>query len=88
MPAVSVQFALILEAYCRCNIPHIEVLKKQVGHTHTHIYIYYLKHTHPRDNFFIFVSRDHVPQFHSSASVFKSTTLSYGARIATVYCQS
>uniref|UniRef100_A0A7N8X1L3 phosphatidylinositol-4,5-bisphosphate 3-kinase n=1 Tax=Mastacembelus armatus TaxID=205130 RepID=A0A7N8X1L3_9TELE len=30
MPAVSVQFALILEAYCRCNIPHIEVLKKQV----------------------------------------------------------
>ncbi|XP_034023735.1 LOW QUALITY PROTEIN: phosphatidylinositol 4,5-bisphosphate 3-kinase catalytic subunit beta isoform [Thalassophryne amazonica] len=30
MPAVSVQFALILEAYCRSNIPHIEVLKKQV----------------------------------------------------------
>lgn len=34
MPAVSVQFALILEAYCRGSIPHIEVLKKQVG-THT-----------------------------------------------------
>lgn len=32
MPAVSVQFALILEAYCRGSIPHIEVLKKQVGH--------------------------------------------------------
>lgn len=31
MPAVSVQFALILEAYCRGGIPHIEVLKKQVG---------------------------------------------------------
>uniref|UniRef100_A0AAY4DAB5 phosphatidylinositol-4,5-bisphosphate 3-kinase n=1 Tax=Denticeps clupeoides TaxID=299321 RepID=A0AAY4DAB5_9TELE len=30
MPAVSVQFALILEAYCRSSIPHIEVLKKQV----------------------------------------------------------
>uniref|UniRef100_A0A8D2ZCU7 phosphatidylinositol-4,5-bisphosphate 3-kinase n=1 Tax=Scophthalmus maximus TaxID=52904 RepID=A0A8D2ZCU7_SCOMX len=30
MPAVSVQFALILEAYCRGSIPHIEVLKKQV----------------------------------------------------------
>ncbi|XP_037386739.1 phosphatidylinositol 4,5-bisphosphate 3-kinase catalytic subunit beta isoform isoform X2 [Pygocentrus nattereri] len=30
MPAVSVQFALILEAYCRGCIPHIEVLKKQV----------------------------------------------------------
>nr|XP_004562856.1 phosphatidylinositol 4,5-bisphosphate 3-kinase catalytic subunit beta isoform [Maylandia zebra]XP_004562857.1 phosphatidylinositol 4,5-bisphosphate 3-kinase catalytic subunit beta isoform [Maylandia zebra] len=30
MPAVSVQFALLLEAYCRSNIPHIEVLKKQV----------------------------------------------------------
>uniref|UniRef100_A0A8D0AIM5 phosphatidylinositol-4,5-bisphosphate 3-kinase n=1 Tax=Sander lucioperca TaxID=283035 RepID=A0A8D0AIM5_SANLU len=30
MPAVSVQFALMLEAYCRGNIPHIEVLKKQV----------------------------------------------------------
>ncbi|KAM6932970.1 phosphatidylinositol 4,5-bisphosphate 3-kinase catalytic subunit beta isoform [Xenentodon cancila] len=30
MPAVSVQFALILEAYCRSCIPHIEVLKKQV----------------------------------------------------------
>lgn len=36
MPAVSVQFALILEAYCRGGIPHIEVLKKQVGHTQTH----------------------------------------------------
>lgn len=35
MPAVSVQFALILEAYCRGSIPHIEVLKKQVGLTHT-----------------------------------------------------
>lgn len=32
MPAVSVQFALILEAYCRGSVPHIEVLKKQVGH--------------------------------------------------------
>lgn len=41
MPAVSVQFALILEAYCRCNIPHIEVLKKQVGHRHT-----LSRHTH------------------------------------------
>ncbi|XP_061683150.1 phosphatidylinositol 4,5-bisphosphate 3-kinase catalytic subunit beta isoform isoform X2 [Syngnathoides biaculeatus] len=30
MPAVSVQFALMLEAYCRGSIPHIEVLKKQV----------------------------------------------------------
>uniref|UniRef100_A0A8C1ZY40 phosphatidylinositol-4,5-bisphosphate 3-kinase n=1 Tax=Cyprinus carpio TaxID=7962 RepID=A0A8C1ZY40_CYPCA len=30
MPAVSVHFALILEAYCRGCIPHIEVLKKQV----------------------------------------------------------
>nr|XP_023700850.1 phosphatidylinositol 4,5-bisphosphate 3-kinase catalytic subunit beta isoform [Paramormyrops kingsleyae] len=30
MPAVSVQFALILEAYCRGSIPHIEILKKQV----------------------------------------------------------
>uniref|UniRef100_A0A8B9HP21 phosphatidylinositol-4,5-bisphosphate 3-kinase n=1 Tax=Astyanax mexicanus TaxID=7994 RepID=A0A8B9HP21_ASTMX len=30
MPAVTVQFALILEAYCRGCIPHIEVLKKQV----------------------------------------------------------
>ncbi|XP_031646965.1 phosphatidylinositol 4,5-bisphosphate 3-kinase catalytic subunit beta isoform-like [Oncorhynchus kisutch] len=30
MPAVSVQFSLILEAYCRGSIPHIEVLKKQV----------------------------------------------------------
>uniref|UniRef100_A0A8C5CCN8 Phosphatidylinositol-4,5-bisphosphate 3-kinase catalytic subunit beta n=1 Tax=Gadus morhua TaxID=8049 RepID=A0A8C5CCN8_GADMO len=30
MPAVSIQFALILEAYCRGSIPHIEVLKKQV----------------------------------------------------------
>ncbi|XP_062843396.1 phosphatidylinositol 4,5-bisphosphate 3-kinase catalytic subunit beta isoform [Trichomycterus rosablanca] len=30
MPAVCVQFALILEAYCRGSIPHIEVLKKQV----------------------------------------------------------
>uniref|UniRef100_A0AAY5EPD8 phosphatidylinositol-4,5-bisphosphate 3-kinase n=1 Tax=Electrophorus electricus TaxID=8005 RepID=A0AAY5EPD8_ELEEL len=30
MPAVCVQFALILEAYCRCSVPHIEVLKKQV----------------------------------------------------------
>ncbi|KAK6483810.1 phosphatidylinositol 4,5-bisphosphate 3-kinase catalytic subunit beta isoform isoform X1 [Huso huso] len=30
MPAVSVQFALILEAYCRGSIPHIEVLKRQV----------------------------------------------------------
>lgn len=30
MPAVSVQFALILEAYCRGSVPHIEVLKKQV----------------------------------------------------------
>ncbi|XP_066508546.1 phosphatidylinositol 4,5-bisphosphate 3-kinase catalytic subunit beta isoform-like isoform X1 [Hoplias malabaricus] len=30
MSAVSVQFALILEAYCRGCIPHIEVLKKQV----------------------------------------------------------
>ncbi|TUE70084.1 Phosphatidylinositol 4,5-bisphosphate 3-kinase catalytic subunit beta isoform [Bagarius yarrelli] len=30
MPAVSVQFALLLEAYCRGSIPHIEVLKKQV----------------------------------------------------------
>lgn len=30
MPAVSVQFALMLEAYCRGCIPHIEVLKKQV----------------------------------------------------------
>ncbi|XP_065137966.1 phosphatidylinositol 4,5-bisphosphate 3-kinase catalytic subunit beta isoform isoform X2 [Paramisgurnus dabryanus] len=28
--AVSVHFALILEAYCRGSIPHIEVLKKQV----------------------------------------------------------
>lgn len=36
MPAVSVQFALILEAYCRGSIPHIEVLKKQVLHTQTH----------------------------------------------------
>lgn len=35
MPAVSVQFALILEAYCRGSIPHIEVLKKQVGHVCT-----------------------------------------------------
>uniref|UniRef100_A0A8C7W856 phosphatidylinositol-4,5-bisphosphate 3-kinase n=1 Tax=Oncorhynchus mykiss TaxID=8022 RepID=A0A8C7W856_ONCMY len=30
MPAVSVQFSLILEAYSRGSIPHIEVLKKQV----------------------------------------------------------
>uniref|UniRef100_A0A4W5NZY8 Phosphatidylinositol 3-kinase catalytic subunit type 3 n=1 Tax=Hucho hucho TaxID=62062 RepID=A0A4W5NZY8_9TELE len=30
MPAVTVQFSLILEAYCRGSIPHIEVLKKQV----------------------------------------------------------
>ncbi|KAM4589944.1 phosphatidylinositol 4,5-bisphosphate 3-kinase catalytic subunit beta isoform 1-T3 [Fundulus diaphanus] len=30
MPAVSVQFSLILEAYCRGSIPHIEVLQKQV----------------------------------------------------------
>ncbi|XP_045074749.1 phosphatidylinositol 4,5-bisphosphate 3-kinase catalytic subunit beta isoform-like isoform X2 [Coregonus clupeaformis] len=30
MPVVSVQFSLILEAYCRGSIPHIEVLKKQV----------------------------------------------------------
>uniref|UniRef100_A0A8C8CJE3 Phosphatidylinositol-4,5-bisphosphate 3-kinase n=1 Tax=Oncorhynchus tshawytscha TaxID=74940 RepID=A0A8C8CJE3_ONCTS len=30
MPAVAVQFSLILEAYCRGSIPHIEVLKKQV----------------------------------------------------------
>ncbi|XP_034054362.1 phosphatidylinositol 4,5-bisphosphate 3-kinase catalytic subunit beta isoform isoform X2 [Gymnodraco acuticeps] len=30
MPAVCVQFALMLEAYCRGSIPHIEVLKKQV----------------------------------------------------------
>ncbi|TRY58059.1 hypothetical protein DNTS_022708 [Danionella cerebrum] len=30
MPAVSVHFALILEAYCRGCIPHIEILKKQV----------------------------------------------------------
>ncbi|XP_068601187.1 phosphatidylinositol 4,5-bisphosphate 3-kinase catalytic subunit beta isoform [Brachionichthys hirsutus] len=30
MPAVSAQFALMLEAYCRGSIPHIEVLKKQV----------------------------------------------------------
>ncbi|XP_073673718.1 phosphatidylinositol 4,5-bisphosphate 3-kinase catalytic subunit beta isoform isoform X1 [Garra rufa] len=30
MPPVSVHFALILEAYCRGCIPHIEVLKKQV----------------------------------------------------------
>ncbi|XP_051963061.1 phosphatidylinositol 4,5-bisphosphate 3-kinase catalytic subunit beta isoform-like [Xyrauchen texanus] len=30
MSAVSVHFALILEAYCRGSIPHIEVLKKQV----------------------------------------------------------
>lgn len=36
MPAVSVQFALILEAYCRGSIPHIEVLKKQVRLTYTH----------------------------------------------------
>lgn len=35
MPAVSVQFSLILEAYCRGSIPHIEVLKKQVGRTCT-----------------------------------------------------
>ncbi|XP_051534468.1 phosphatidylinositol 4,5-bisphosphate 3-kinase catalytic subunit beta isoform-like isoform X2 [Myxocyprinus asiaticus] len=28
--AISVHFALILEAYCRGSIPHIEVLKKQV----------------------------------------------------------
>lgn len=35
MPAVSVQFSLILEAYCRGSIPHIEVLKKQVRHTNT-----------------------------------------------------
>lgn len=32
MPAVSVQFALILEAYCRGSIPHIEVLKKQASY--------------------------------------------------------
>ena len=37
MPAVSIQFALILEAYCRGSIPHIEVLKKQVGHAYTEI---------------------------------------------------
>ncbi|XP_029373211.1 phosphatidylinositol 4,5-bisphosphate 3-kinase catalytic subunit beta isoform [Echeneis naucrates] len=30
MPAVSIQFALILESYCRSCIPHIEILKKQV----------------------------------------------------------
>uniref|UniRef100_A0A8C4X608 phosphatidylinositol-4,5-bisphosphate 3-kinase n=1 Tax=Erpetoichthys calabaricus TaxID=27687 RepID=A0A8C4X608_ERPCA len=30
MPTVCIQFALILEAYCRCNIPHIEVLRRQV----------------------------------------------------------
>ncbi len=34
MPAVSVHFALILEAYCRGCIPHIEVLKKQVRYFH------------------------------------------------------
>ncbi|XP_063061973.1 phosphatidylinositol 4,5-bisphosphate 3-kinase catalytic subunit beta isoform [Engraulis encrasicolus] len=34
MPAVSIQFALILEAYCRGSIPHIEVLKKQVDALH------------------------------------------------------
>lgn len=49
MPAVSVQFALILEAYCRGSIPHIEVLKKQVG-THTHLGSLI---------FFMFVSPDH-----------------------------
>lgn len=39
MPAVSVQFALILEAYCRGSIPHIEVLKKQVCHINKQIHI-------------------------------------------------
>ncbi len=48
MPAVSVQFALILEAYCRGSIPHIEVLKKQVNHKnkHTHSFIACLVHMH------------------------------------------
>ncbi|KAG7461411.1 phosphatidylinositol 4,5-bisphosphate 3-kinase catalytic subunit beta isoform [Solea senegalensis] len=44
MPAVSVQFALILEAYCRGSIPHIEVLKKQVHVTHVFLYFSCLKH--------------------------------------------
>lgn len=42
MPAVSVHFALILEAYCRGCIPHIEVLKKQVQHFHwSHLSLLY-----------------------------------------------
>lgn len=31
IPAVSVQFGLILEAYCRGNVAHMKVLAKQVG---------------------------------------------------------
>lgn len=46
MPAVSVHFALILEAYCRGCIPHIEVLKKQVHYLNFfsfHFLIFFLK---------------------------------------------
>lgn len=31
IPAVSVQFGLILEAYCRGSVAHMKVLAKQVG---------------------------------------------------------
>ena len=44
-PEVSLRFGLILEAYCRGCITHMESLQSQVKcHYHDHQYIYQMYH--------------------------------------------
>lgn len=78
MPAVSVQFALILEAYCRGSIPHIEVLKKQVDHTdiHTPSFIFCLMQKHVVTVCFFLIL-----VFYTASSYLRTT-------ITIVYCQA